>query len=53
MVWKVREIVNRKYAFTRMNIEREQAKLKNIREKEAAIQLEQKKKKERIKKNTF
>lgn len=50
LVWKVREIINRKDAFTRINIERKQEKLKNIREKEAALVAEQKKKKECIKK---
>lgn len=50
LVWKVREIVNRKDAFTRMNMEREQEKLKNLREKEATIIAEQIKKKECIKK---
>jgi restriction system protein len=50
LVWKVREIVNRKDAFTRMNIERKQEKLKNIREKEVALVAEQKKKKECTKK---
>lgn len=50
LVCKVREIVNRKDAFTRMNIEREQEKRKNIQEREAALVAEQKKKKECIKK---
>ncbi|HIH93476.1 TPA: restriction endonuclease [Methanosarcina acetivorans] len=49
LVWKVREIVNRKDSFTRMRIERDNEKLKNIREKEAALVAEKKKKQERIK----
>jgi hypothetical protein len=50
LVWKVREIVNRKDSFTRMNIERKQEKLKYFREKEAALVAEQKVKKECINK---
>lgn len=50
LVCKVREIVNRKDAFTRMSIERDNEKLKSIRLKEAALVAEQNKKKERIKK---
>jgi len=50
LVWKVREIVNRKDSFTRMRIEKDKEKLKNIRLKEAALVAEQSKKKERIKK---
>lgn len=49
LVWKVREIVNRKDSFTRMRIERDHEKLKNIREKEAALIAEKKEKQERIK----
>jgi len=50
LVWKVREIVNRKDSFTRMRIEKENEKLKNFRHKEAALLAEQNKKRERIKK---
>ncbi|AKB22317.1 restriction endonuclease [Methanosarcina sp. WH1] len=50
LVWKVREIVNRKDSFTRMRIEKDKAELKNIRLKEAVLVAEQNKKKERIKK---
>ncbi len=50
LVWKVREIVNRKDSFTRMRIEKENEKLKNIRQKETALFAEQKEKNERIKK---
>lgn len=50
LVWKVREIVGKKDELTRRRIEEQEEKLRNIREKEAAIQLEQNTKKERIKK---
>lgn len=49
LVAQVREIVNRKDAFTRMRIEKDNEKLNNIRQKEAALAVDQKKK-ERIKK---
>lgn len=50
LVCKVREIVNRKDAFTRMDIERKQEKLNTIKQREATIFEEQNKKKEHIKK---
>lgn len=50
LVWKVREIVNRKDSFTRMRIEKENEKLKNFKHKEAVLLAEQNKKRERIKK---
>lgn len=50
LVYQLREMVDKKDSSTKMRIEKDEEKLKYIREKEAAIQLEQKKKKERINK---
>ncbi|MEN6551315.1 MAG: hypothetical protein ABFC34_00350 [Methanobacterium sp.] len=49
LVWKVREIVNRKDTISRINNERKEERLKILREKEAAL-AEMKKKKEHINK---
>jgi len=50
LVYQLREMVDKKDSSTKMRIEKDEEKLKYIREKEAAIQLEQKKKKKLINK---